>query len=86
MARCVVIVTVALVAMVIPNFTDFLNITGAVGGCLVAIIMPPLLYNLEFGADMGDKQYYFNWSIIVFGIIGAAMSLTTSFNSIRQSS
>lgn len=81
-ARSIIIIAVTGVALIIPNFTDFLNIVGALGAGLIAFIFPPLMYNLEFGPTMSDKQYYFNWSLIAFGVIGATMSISTSIDSI----
>ena len=46
LVRCLIIVAVAMVALIIPNFTDFLNIVGAIGGSLICLMLPPLLYNL----------------------------------------
>ena len=48
MFRSFVIVCVTLVALIIPDFTVFLDIAGALGAGVIAFILPPLLFNEEF--------------------------------------
>jgi len=65
-------------SLLIPSFTDFVNIAGALGGATITCIMPPLLYNIEFKDTISTAHKYFNWAIIVFGVVGAVLSLYTS--------
>ena len=46
--RSVIVWIITGVALIIPNFTDFLNIAGAIGSAAIAFILPPLLYLIEF--------------------------------------
>ena len=46
--RSLVIFFTTGIALIIPNFTIFLDIAGALGACVIAFIFPPLLYNKEF--------------------------------------
>ena len=43
--RSVVIMLVTCVALIIPDFTTFLDIMGAIAAGAVAFVFPPLLYN-----------------------------------------
>jgi len=43
--RSIVIFGVTGIALIIPNFTDFLNIAGSMGAGMIAFVLPPLLYN-----------------------------------------
>ena len=46
--RTLVIFAVTGIALIIPNFTVFLDIAGALGAGVIAFILPPLLYNAQF--------------------------------------
>jgi len=64
--------------MLIPNFTDFLNIAGSLGAALIAFILPPIFYNKQFEDTITPCTKYSNWGIVAFGVIGGALSITTS--------
>ena len=44
--RSLVICVVTGIALIIPDFTVFLDIAGALGAGVIAFILPPLLYNV----------------------------------------
>lgn len=46
--RSLVIIAITGIALIIPDFTIFINIAGALGAGVLAFILPPLLYNAEF--------------------------------------
>jgi amino acid permease len=46
--RSVIVWLITGIALLIPNFTDFLNIAGSIGSAAIAFILPPLLYLVEF--------------------------------------
>jgi amino acid permease len=62
------------VALLIPNFTDFLNIAGAIGSAAIAFILPPFLYMIEFKGQLGKPLIAINWFIVIFGASGAIYS------------
>ena len=70
------------IALIIPNFTDFLNIGGSLGAAMIAFVLPPILYNKEFEKDVSKTKYWFHISIVVFGVLGAVLSIVTSIESI----
>ena len=51
-ARSLIIMLISGLALLIPNFTDFMNIMGSFCGALIAFILPPWLYNIEFKATI----------------------------------
>ena len=71
------------IALIIPNFDDFLNIAGSLTAGIIAFILPPLLYNIEFKAEISRFHYWFNFSILIFGIFGSTLSILTSIQSIN---
>lgn len=83
-ARSLVVCLITAVALVIPNFTDFLNIAGALGACLVSFIFPPLLYNITFSDKISTTRLITHYGLMVFGTVGATLSIVTSIKSIVQ--
>jgi amino acid permease len=72
--RSVIIWLITGIALLIPNFTDFLNIAGSIGSAAIAFILPPILYLKEFEGELSKSIIYFNWFIVVFGFAGAIYS------------
>ena len=46
--RSTIIVLITIVALIIPDFAVFLNIVGAICCTIVAFVLPPILYNMQF--------------------------------------
>ena len=80
--RSAIIIFVSGLAMVIPDFTTFLNIAGSLGAGVIAFVLPPMLYNQEFRETIPSWKKYCNWGILVFGIIGIILSLYNSIKAI----
>ena len=70
------------IALIIPNFTDFLNIGGSLGAAMIAFVLPPILYNKEFKDDVTPLKYWLHIGIVIFGIVGAVLSIIVSIESI----
>ena len=83
--RSLIILFVTGLALIIPNFTDFLNIAGSLGAGMVAFILPPWLYNLEFKETVSRWRFWFNWFVVVFGVVGSILSIVASIKSIIDS-
>lgn len=77
-----VIICITAIALVIPDFTVFLDIAGALGAGVIAFILPPLLYNEEFKETVTPAKKYINWAIVVFGVVGCTLSIVSSVQSI----
>jgi amino acid permease len=42
--RSIIIWIVTGISLLVPDFTDFLNIAGSIGSAMIAFVLPPLLY------------------------------------------
>mmetsp|Transcript_23224 Transcript_23224/g.28792 ORF Transcript_23224/g.28792 Transcript_23224/m.28792 type:complete len:88 (+) Transcript_23224:460-723(+) len=80
--RSLVIVLITGIALIIPDFTVFLNIAGSLGAGVIAFILPPLLYNVEFKETLKPCTKYCNWAIVAFGVVGCSISLANSIKEI----
>ena len=80
--RSAVIIFVTCVALVIPDFTVFLDIAGSLGAGVIAFVLPPLMYNKEFENVIPGWKKYTNWLIVVFGVIGCSMSIYSSIKTL----
>ena len=80
--RSLVICLASGVAMLIPDFTTFLDIAGAIGAGVVAFILPPLMYNTQFKDTISPTSKYFNYFLVGFGIVGCIISIGTSISNI----
>ncbi len=68
------------ISLLIPNFTDFLNIAGSLGSAMIAFVLPPLLYMAEFRGQLKTYVIAINWFIIAFGVLGALYSVYFSID------
>ena len=75
MERSLIVVLVTCVSLVIPNFTQFLNIAGAVGAAMIAFILPPMLYLKEFKNELSQRTKIIQYLVMAFGVFGALYSL-----------
>ena len=78
--RSVIVWIVTGISLLIPNFTDFLNIAGSIGSAAIAFILPPFLFMIEFKGHLSWPIILFNWFIVAFGFGGAAYSTYFSIN------
>ena len=78
--RSIIVWLVTGISLLIPNFTDFLNIAGSVGSTMIAFVLPPLLYMHEFKRELGLPLKIANWAIVVFGILGGGYSVYFSID------
>lgn len=66
------------ISLLVPDFTDFLNIAGSIGSCMIAFVLPCLLYMEEFKGQLSMKVIGFNWFVIFLGIAGSILSVVYS--------
>lgn len=78
--RSVIVWIITGISLLIPNFTDFLNIAGSIGSAAIAFILPPILFLMEFKGEVSRSVIYFNWFIMAFGFSGAIYSTYFSIN------
>ena len=74
-SRSVIIIIITIVSLSIPNFSIFLNLAGSICCSIVAFILPPLLYNIEFRDTMTTTRKYVNYLVMLFGIAGSTLSV-----------
>lgn len=80
-ARSLIIWLVTGIAVIIPNFSDFLNIAGALGASMIAFVLPPIMNIVEQKGNMTSLVLTCQWLIVAFGISGALYSIYTSVES-----
>ncbi len=73
---------VSAIAVIIPNFGDFLSIAGGLSAGVLAFILPPWMYNVEFSETVARRRYRFNWLILLFGVAGSVFSILDSVHAI----
>ncbi len=82
--RSAVIIFVTGIALIIPDFTVFLDIAGSLGASVIAFVFPPLLYNIEFKDTITNWTKYTNYAIVLFGIGGGTLSIVNSIIAIAN--
>ena len=82
--RTAVIWVVTGIALIIPNFTDFLNIAGSIGSAMIAFILPPLLYMRQFRETVSLPYMGLCWFTIFFGAAGAIYSTYYSIDKLAR--
>lgn len=78
--RSIIVWIITGISLLIPNFTDFLNIAGSIGSAAIAFVLPPILYLMEFKGKLSHAVIYFNYFIVLFGFGGAIYSTYFSIN------
>lgn len=83
--RTIVVVLLTFLTSVIPNFIEFLNITGALGSAVLGFILPCILY-IQFHGVNGLPRYVlaFNIFLILFGTFGGVFSIYNSIKKLSQ--
>lgn len=76
--RSGVIILITCVALIIPDFTIFLDIAGSLGAGVIAFVLPPLMYNKEFENVIPGWKKWTNYLIVLFGGIGCFLSIYSS--------
>jgi len=81
--RILIIVAVTIIAILIPRFVDFLNISGSIGSSVLGFILPPIYYFRCFGLNnLKAVDIGFNIFLIIFGIFGGIYSTYTSIDNL----
>ncbi|KAG2706228.1 hypothetical protein I3760_05G094600 [Carya illinoinensis] len=67
--RWLLVFLVSLVALLVPNFADFLSLVGSGVCCALAFVLPALFHLLVFKEELGWKGWSFDVGILVLGIV-----------------
>ncbi|KAK6946542.1 Amino acid transporter, transmembrane domain [Dillenia turbinata] len=82
--RWLMVLLVCLVAISVPNFTDFLSLVGSSICCLLGFVLPSLFHLLVFKEEVGWKGVSSDIVIMILGIVfaisGTWYSLTEMFS------
>ncbi|CAM8920659.1 unnamed protein product [Rhodiola kirilowii] len=75
---------VSLVAVLIPNFADFLSLVGSSFGCALAFVLPALFHMMVFWEEVGVMGLAYDGLIVLlgvlFGVSGTFCSLQEMFS------
>ncbi|KAJ0010203.1 hypothetical protein Pint_34096 [Pistacia integerrima] len=67
--RWVWVLVVCLVALLVPNFADFMSLVGSSVCVGLAFVLPALFHFLVFKGEMGWKEWCLDVGIVVLGIV-----------------
>lgn len=73
--RGVTITVTTLLCMLVPTFTDFINIAGSVGSMTVVFILPQIFFMNVYGQKMSALEKVGCWAIGLFGLFGGSYSI-----------
>ncbi|EOA27197.1 hypothetical protein CARUB_v10023306mg [Capsella rubella] len=82
--RWLLVLAVTLVALLVPNFADFLSLVGSSVCCALGFVLPTLFHLLVFKDDMGWKQRVLDLGILLLGLVLAVSGTWSSLSEIFQ--
>ncbi|CAL5025944.1 unnamed protein product [Urochloa decumbens] len=84
--RWILVVVVGLLAMLVPNFADFLSLVGSSVCVVLGFVLPAAFHLKVFGGDMGWAALVADVAVIVIGVALAVSGTWTSLVQIFSSS
>ncbi|KAK1303838.1 Lysine histidine transporter-like 3 [Acorus calamus] len=76
--RWVVVLGVSLVALLVPNFADFLSLVGSSVCCILGFVLPALFHLKVFKREMGFWAMALDVGIMILGIVFAVSGTLSS--------
>ncbi|XP_068324844.1 amino acid transporter AVT3B-like [Pyrus communis] len=67
--RWMLVLAVILVALLVPNFADFMSLVGSGVCCALGFVVPTLFHLIVFKSEMGWGQWCSDVSILVLGVV-----------------
>lgn len=67
--RWVLVMVVSLVALLVPNFTDFLSLVGSSTCCILGLVLPALFHYIAFKDEIKREELMWDLGMIVLGVI-----------------
>ncbi|CAK9315434.1 unnamed protein product [Citrullus colocynthis] len=67
--RWLLVFLVSLVALLVPNFADFLSLVGSAVCCALAFVLPALFHFLVFKQELDLKGWCLDIGILVLGLV-----------------
>eukprot|EP00347_Sterkiella_histriomuscorum_P007475 403348775 len=84
LTRTFIIISVTCVALIVPNFTDFLNISGSLGATFSCFVIPQFLYMKQFQRSLRLHQKIGCILLILVGISGSLFSINYTIQRIMH--
>ncbi|ESQ45983.1 hypothetical protein EUTSA_v10000183mg [Eutrema salsugineum] len=80
--RWLLVLAVTLVALLVPNFADFLSLVGSSVCCALGFVLPALFHLMVFKDEIGWKQRALDVGIVLLGLVLAVSGTWTSLSEI----
>ncbi|CDW82702.1 UNKNOWN [Stylonychia lemnae] len=82
LSRTLIIISVTCISLIVPNFTDFLNISGSVGATFSCFVIPQLLYMSQYKETIKLYEKIGCIMLLLIGISGSVFSIHFTINRI----
>ncbi|XP_030923754.1 amino acid transporter AVT3C-like [Quercus robur] len=79
--RWVMVLVVSLVALLVPNFADFLSLVGSSVCVVLGFVLPALFHLLVFKVEMGWKGIVLDGCVLVLGVV---IAVTGTWSSLME--
>lgn len=76
--RWLVVLGVSLVALMVPNFADFLSLVGSSVCCVLGFVLPALFHLMVFKSHLSRKGIALDVALIVLGLVFAVSGTWSS--------
>ncbi|THG15213.1 amino acid transporter AVT3B-like [Camellia sinensis] len=80
--RWVLVTVVIMVALFVPNFTDFLSLVGSSVCCALGFVLPALFHYLVFKDEMDRKGACLDIGIVILGTVIGVLGIWSSISEI----
>ena len=78
--RFILVTLSGLVVCIVPNFSDLMNIIGAVFGTLLAFIMPGLCHYAIFRTHITRSDLIMDYMLVIIGFLGMILGVIEALN------
>ncbi|CAI9110468.1 OLC1v1010501C1 [Oldenlandia corymbosa var. corymbosa] len=79
--RWVIVLAVTLVALLVPNFADFLSLVGSSVCIILGFVLPALFHLIVYKEELGWPELTLDVAIIVFGLV---LSVSGTWSSLLE--
>ncbi|XP_044483628.1 amino acid transporter AVT3B-like [Mangifera indica] len=79
--RWLIVLGVSLVAVLVPNFADFISLVGSSVCCVLGFVLPALFHWLVFKEELGWFGIALDASIVAFGVI---IAISGTYSSLME--
>jgi len=76
--RTIAVILTFVIGVSVPKFGLFVNLLGAMSGTILAFVMPVIIYNKVYGAELSHFRQFLHFALIVFGVVVGTMATTIS--------